>query len=73
MLWTIVPTDMVLEGLEDLSACQEIAYKGRLLMVKSIGLQQVQVVQLVSSDPADYLDPELQPGRLLDRGLVAKG
>jgi len=73
MLYTIIPVELVLEGLEDLSACQEITYNGSLLMVRPIGLQQVQVVQLISSDPADYLNPELQPGRILDRGFALSG
>lgn len=65
MLYTIIPEEMVLQGLEDVRACQEICHKGRTLMIQPLGFREMQVVQLVSTDPADYLDPELQPGSII--------
>jgi hypothetical protein len=69
MLYTVIPEEAVLQGLEDLKASEEIYYRGRRLLVQPLSFRQVRIVQLISSDPTDYLDMELTPGAILNTSL----
>ena len=43
----------------------EIVYRGKLLLVEPVSATQARVIRLVSTDPADFLRPDFQPGRLV--------
>lgn len=66
LLYTIVPEEIVFKRSEDeIESTQEIVYGGKKMLVYPVGFKQFQVVQLISSDPNDFLDTELQPGSVI--------
>lgn len=65
MLYTIIPEDVVLENMDKITACKDIAYKGRRLLVQPCDHNRYQIVQLISSDPNDFLLPEFAPGSII--------
>ena len=46
-----------------------IDYKDTRVLVQSIQEDQYQIVQLCSTNLQDFLDPELQPGAIINRGI----
>lgn len=65
MLYTIIPEEIVLAELDKVPPQQEIAYRGRRLRVLPLPDGKYQIVQLLSSDPRDFLSPEFSPGRVI--------
>lgn len=61
MLWTIMPLEAVLDGMENYSPkyCEVPYGKGRML-IEAAGGNTARVVRVISSDPQDYLT--IQPG-----------
>jgi hypothetical protein len=58
-----MPLPLVMEGSESFQpAYEEISWKNATLLVEDTGRNTARVVRLISTDPADYLDPALQPG-----------
>ncbi len=68
ILYTIVPLEIVLDGSETYTPFYaELPLKnGGTLLVEQSGLNSARVVRLISSNPADYLDPALQPGSIIN-------
>ncbi|HYG59882.1 MAG TPA: YlzJ-like family protein [Symbiobacteriaceae bacterium] len=63
ILWTAMPLELVTEGLlPQAEACVEQTVEGRLLLVTPSHDGYGTVQRLLSTDPADYLDPRWQPG-----------
>ncbi|MGE5561369.1 MAG: YlzJ-like family protein [Chloroflexota bacterium] len=60
-LHTIMPLELVFAQPADAEPPVEVEADGRRLLVQHTG-QAWTVVRLLSSDPADYLDPRFQPG-----------
>lgn len=72
MLWTIMPLEMVMEGYDTYEpAYTEIAWNNATLLVEQTDENSARVVRLISSNPQDYLKPELQPGTIIQ--LNCKG
>jgi len=65
MLYTIIPEEIVLAELDKVPPQQEITYRGRRLRVLPLPDGKYQIVQLLSSDPRDFLSPEFSPGRVI--------
>lgn len=67
MLYTIMPTELVLEGIDQpVKPPQEIDLGNIKLLVETMGFNQGKVVRLISTDPQDYLNPNFQPGSLIN-------
>ncbi len=67
MLWTIVPINIVMDGSESHQPIYtEIPWKSGILLVEEAGQNMVRVVRLLSTDPADYLEPAAQPGKIIE-------
>jgi hypothetical protein len=67
ILYTPMPLELVLEGLEDNATpleFQEIEYKG-ITMLVSPEKQMYRIQRVISTDPQDYINPDLQPGNLI--------
>ena len=62
VLWTIMPMDLVLPPAEASNAYEEINYAGTTVMVEKISNDQCRIVRIISSNPADYLRDDIQPG-----------
>jgi hypothetical protein len=66
MLYTIMPLELVLQGQETMEhKYSEIEENGRKLIVEPISLTEAKLVRLISPDPQDYLQPQWQPGRMI--------
>lgn len=75
ILYTIVPLQSVLDGSENYQPVySEIPWQdGGTLVVEQCGVHSARVVRLISSNPNDYLDPELQPGNIIEYVAKQKG
>jgi hypothetical protein len=65
VLWTVLPLDLILEGLEKPPVYEEMDYEGTLLMVERLSPEACRVVRLLATDPSAYLRPEFQPGAVI--------
>lgn len=66
MLYTIIPLEIVLQGVEKHSPkYSEIELDGRRILVEPLGLTEGRVVRLLSPDAQDYLLPQWQPGSIV--------
>lgn len=65
ILWSILPEELVLGTRDNPPLYEEIQCKNMKLLVEKIGVDQCKVSRIVSTDPQDYLNPEIQPGRIL--------
>jgi len=63
MMYTIVPPELIWDddSLGD-SGFVEVDVGGVHMLVQPGGLGRAKIVRLLSSDPNDYLLPQLQPG-----------
>ncbi len=48
---------------------EEVTYKNQLILTKIIGDTQI-IERIYSTNPLDYLNPELQPGTILQNPLI---
>jgi hypothetical protein len=65
LLWTIVPQEVIFAAEEYCPAYEEIDYSGMKMMVEKQSPTEYRIVRLLSTDPNDYLRPEIQPGMTL--------
>lgn len=65
ILWSILPTEMVLDNVASPPDYEEVECSGMKCLVEKIGPRQCKVVRLLTTDPSDYLRTELQPGTIL--------
>lgn len=63
MLWTIMQEDAILEGIDQLSANQYKQYQGKDIIYRSNENGKDVIVQLLSTNPNDFLDQSLEPGK----------
>ena len=63
ILWSVVPVEVVLEGMgPEMPALREAVVDGRLVQVAPGPDGWGTVVRLISGRPQDYLDARFQPG-----------
>lgn len=66
ILWTIVPEEVVYRDQnQPVPVYEEIEYIGQKVVAQKISQNEFRVVRLLSTNPADYLRSELQPGRVI--------
>jgi hypothetical protein len=65
VLWTVLPVELVLDGIDKPPAYEEVELSGAKVLVERLTPGESRVVRLLSTSPADYLRPELQPGTTL--------
>ena len=56
---------IVFQSKEEISASQEIVYNGKRVLVQPIDFKSFKIVQLISSDPSDFLLTDFQPGSIV--------
>jgi hypothetical protein len=67
ILYTTMPLETVYQGLEDMRPSYlEVKLAGTMVVVEPISLEQGRIVRILSTDPQDYLNPGLQPGRVIN-------
>jgi hypothetical protein len=65
-LYTIVPLEEVLSEEETVTGRPfEMTMGGKRLLVAPEGPGQGRIMQLLSTDPADFLDPRWHPGNMI--------
>lgn len=74
ILWTVVPEEIIFAGQnQPVISCEEIEYLGQKVMAEKISQNEFRIVRLLTTDPADYLRNELQPGRIITCKPVFEG
>lgn len=70
ILWTPQPLEQVFadppKDDNSPSLLLEMEYKGRKVLVEKLDFDKKRIVQLISSDPQDYLLAEFQPGTTIN-------
>lgn len=62
-----MPAEVVLDGIDaEPRPAMELRHHGRLLLVEPVTGNQVRLVRLISTNASDYMQPDLQPGRIFD-------
>lgn len=72
ILYTPLPLEYVLEGLEKERIYQEVEIDGVTMIVEKINEQESKIVKLISSNPFDYLNPSWQPGTIITSKMHLK-
>lgn len=66
MLYTIVPEDQVWSEEDDDRQLVWTWVEGVRLLARNVGDGRGQIEQVISTDPAHYLDPRFQPGMMVN-------
>jgi len=67
ILYTIVPHELIFEVEQEFSNNQEnFYYKGIMVTVERMALNRYKIVNILSTDPKDYLIDEIQPGKMIE-------
>ncbi|HBC94205.1 MAG TPA: hypothetical protein DCZ10_15240 [Pelotomaculum sp.] len=68
ILYTPMQLELVLEGFDTTSypAYRDIEYLGVAMVVEPAGFGRQKIVKLLSTNPFDYLKPELAPGSIIN-------
>lgn len=65
ILWTIMPEELVFSQESNPIPYEEIEFAGAKMMVEKVSDSERRIVRILSTDPADYLRQDIQPGNLL--------
>lgn len=67
VIWTVMPDEFIFSDFQPDCAPEreEVKYQGVSLIVERISTRQCRIERLLTTNPADYLRPELQPGVVL--------
>lgn len=68
ILYTPMQLELVLDGFDTTRypEYKEIEYQGVAMLVESIEFGRQKIVKLLSTNPFDYLKPELAPGNIIN-------
>jgi hypothetical protein len=70
-MWTIMPPDIIWEGIEKRPIdLLQIEWQGVQVLVEPLQFARGRIVQVLSTEPMDFLRPELQPGSIIE--LISK-
>ena len=67
ILYTALPQELIMQGSEEASKVEyfELPMEGGSMVLEPLSLNQFKIVRIISSDPALFMKPELQPGTIL--------
>lgn len=63
ILYTAMPLELVLEDNECERKFQQVEIDSVKLLVEATGREEGRIVQIISTNPDDFLNPDIQPGR----------
>jgi len=66
MIWSIIPTELIFEGADQMKAPKILNYQGKKVLVTDGAGGKFSVISLLSSDPSDFLDMRFAPGSVVD-------
>jgi len=72
ILWSIIPEELMLNDVNSLPIYDEIEWHGMKCVVEKTNSDQYKVIRILTTNPSEYLRPELQPGTILTYAPVAK-
>lgn len=72
MIYTIVPQDVLYEGMDQLKHPEELMISGMLMQVERIDATRVRMIRLLTTEPSAYLNPALCPGQIIDLSSAAQ-
>lgn len=67
MHYSIIPAEMIFDEWDgaELEQYREMTYNNRQFIVELMEENQAKIVQLLSTDPLDFMDPQYQPGTII--------
>lgn len=65
LLYTPIPMEIVLEGLDKERTYREVQIDGITMIVERINDSESKIIKLISTNPSDFLNPAFQPGKIL--------
>ncbi|AZR72429.1 hypothetical protein BBF96_02875 [Anoxybacter fermentans] len=67
MHYSIIPSEIIFDEWdgEELNNYQEITFENRRFIVEPLEKNQAKIVQLLSSNPYDFLNRRYQPGSII--------
>jgi hypothetical protein len=67
ILYTILPHEMIFSGHEEEEREYfEVPMQGGSLVLEAMAKNQAKIVRVISSDPQVFLNPNLQPGSVIE-------
>lgn len=66
ILYTLMPLNAVLDGIDKEYKLDEIDISGIKLLVEPVDSKHGKVARLISSNPQDYLNPKYFPGNIIN-------
>jgi len=71
-MWTIIPPEIIWEGIEARpKELLQMQWQGVQVLVEPLQFARGRIVRLLSTEPADFLKPGLQPGSIIE--LMSQG
>ncbi len=67
LLYTVLPLELVLqESTKDVVENYELSMSGGSIIVEPLSMDKAKIIRVISSDPQVYLQPQLQPGSIIE-------
>lgn len=67
LLYTVMPLELVLqESSKDVVENYELSITGGSVIVEALSMDKAKIIRVISSDPQVYLQPQLQPGSVIE-------
>lgn len=66
ILYSVMPDERIYEGLEQMTAPEEVAWGGIRMQVTRTSGTKARIVRLLHPDPSVYLDGRFTPGTEID-------
>lgn len=64
-LYTEVPMEQILEGMDKLEHLMEMEYQGITMKLRPLDGQRMELVRIISPNPQDYINPAYTPGTVV--------
>lgn len=65
MIHTVMPMEVIFPAPESALFLREVSYSGINLLVEQLPDGRNRIERIISSNPMDYLNPQLQPGTVI--------
>lgn len=65
MMHTVMPIEVIFPAQEQSISLKEMPYNGVNLLVEQLPDGRKRIERIISSDPQDFLNPQMQPGTMI--------
>ncbi|MGI6485217.1 MAG: hypothetical protein GX759_07320 [Thermoanaerobacterales bacterium] len=66
ILYTLMPREVIFDGFDKQHEYKEVEVDGIKLLIEPLELNKAKIVRMISTDPQDYLNPNLSPGKIIE-------